>query len=71
MLFWLLAQQGRDAKGIPNGEVAPGWRERVAVEMSLPPSQVWRSLNRLKIAGVLVHTAWDKAVRISPDAFNL
>ncbi len=71
LLFWLLAQQDSGADGIPNGYVAVGWRDRVRVEMDLPDSQIFRSIQRLKKAGVVSQAAWKKDLRIEADAFNL
>ncbi len=67
LVWWLLANQTETGSGV----VSEGWRRKAATDLSLPDSQIFRSQDRLKKAGVIECAKWEREVRISPNAFNL
>lgn len=74
LLWWLLANQERDAKGIPTGLVSDGWRERACTELSLARNHVWKAQSELEQAGVIELVGEQKvrkrSVKINGDAFK-
>ncbi len=70
LLWWLLANQGRDKKGIPNGIVADNWRERAAKELGLPRNGVWKAQCELRDAGVITLEPRNPTVTINAEAFK-
>lgn len=70
LLWWLLANQSKDERGIPTGLVAGGWRERALKDLGIQRPQLWLAEGRLKKAGVIEAEKNQRSLRINGSAFE-
>lgn len=71
LVWWLLAHQEVDAKGVATGRLAAGWREQALVDLAIPHRVIWAAATRLKAAGILESAKYERAARLLPAAFDL
>lgn len=71
LLWWLLANQEKDANDIPTGFVSDGWRSRAARELKLTPACMWGATTALKNAGVITFKPYQKSVKINGSALEI
>lgn len=70
LLWWLLAHQAKDARGVPTGRVEEGWRAAAMEELKIGDVNLWRATRWLVGAGIVECPKWSKALVIRGEAFN-
>ncbi len=70
LLWWLLAHQGSDANGVPNGQVAAGWRSDAMQDLNISDVNLWRATKWMVGAGIVECPQWSKTLVIRGEAFR-
>lgn len=70
LVWWMLAHQARGRGGAPTGTVAHGWRARAMKEFGVSKHVLYLSQQRLKKAGIIEATPYQRNVRIRGEAFE-
>ncbi len=70
LLWWLLAHQEKDDRGIATGIVPSGWRDKAIKELSTSRVSLWRMQSRLRDAKIIEFHPRAREVRILGEAFN-
>lgn len=71
IVWWLLANQVKGARGEATGTVPHGWRARAMRELGIAKNVLYNAERRLKDASIIEARRFQRNVRLRGQAFEL